>query len=165
MKNLIYDRQKVYNYAKKWAFLRNPNYYNFDAVGGDCTSFASQCIFSGSNIMNYSKNNGWYYINGYDKSASWSGVEYLYNFLVNNKSVGPYGQEVSLETITIGDIAQLSFDGKKYSHTLVIVNKESKFDLNKIYTASHTLDSFERNISSYNFKKIRFINIEGVRQW
>ena len=34
-----YDRQKAIQYAEKWAFSRNPKYYNFDAVGGDCTNF------------------------------------------------------------------------------------------------------------------------------
>ena len=55
MKELKYDRQKVIEYAKKWAFSRNPRYYNFDSVGGDCTSFVSQCIFVGANVMNYTK--------------------------------------------------------------------------------------------------------------
>ena len=40
-------------YANKWAFSRNPKYYNFDNIGGDCTSFVSQCILAGSNVMNY----------------------------------------------------------------------------------------------------------------
>ena len=55
MKEVQYDRQKAYNYAQKWAFKRNPIYYNFDNVGGDCTSFVSQCIFAGIGIMNYTK--------------------------------------------------------------------------------------------------------------
>ena len=56
----MYNRQKVYEYAKKWAYRRNPKYYNYDSVGGDCTNFASQCIFAGCGQMNYSKINGWY---------------------------------------------------------------------------------------------------------
>lgn len=28
MKEIQYDRKKVLEYAKKWAFLRNPKYYN-----------------------------------------------------------------------------------------------------------------------------------------
>ena len=163
MKELKYDRQKVIEYAKKWAFSRNPKYYNFDSVGGDCTSFASQCIFAWSNIMNYTKNIGWYYINGNNKSPSWSGVEFLYNFLINNKSIGPYGKEVSQNEIEIGDIAQLSFDGNKFEHTLVIVNIENKFTLSKIKIASHTFDSLNKAISEYLFQKIRFIHILGVR--
>ncbi len=160
----IYQRQEVVEYARKWAFSRNPNYYNFDSVGGDCTSFASQCIYAGSKIMNYSKINGWYYINGNNKSPSWSGVEFLYQFLINNTSTGPYGKISSNEKIEVGDIAQLSFDGIKFSHTLVIVSIINRLDLSKIKISSHTFDNFGKAISEYNFKKIRFIHIEGVRK-
>ena len=87
-----YNRKEAVEYAKIWAYKRNPKYYNFDTVGGDCTSFVSQCIYAGAKVMNYSTY-GWFYKNGYNKSASWSGVEYLYKFLVNNKQTGPYGRE------------------------------------------------------------------------
>ena len=157
-----YNRQAVIEYAKKWAFLRNPKYYNFDNVGGDCTSFVSQCIYSGSKKMNYSKNLGWYYINGNNKSPSWSGVEYLYQFLVKNKGIGPQAEETTQNKIELGDIAQLSFDGTQFGHTLVIVKIENKFTLNGIKIASHTFDSFEKPISEYEFKKIRWIHINKV---
>lgn len=163
MKEILYDREKVYEYAKKWAYGRNPQYYNFDNVGGDCTSFVSQCIFSGAKVMNYSTNNGWYYINGNRKSPSWSGVEFLYNFLVKNKLTGPYGKETNNENIEIGDIVQISFDGEKFEHSVVIVDIEDKFDMNKIYIASHTYDSFYKALSEYDYDKLRFIHIDGVR--
>lgn len=159
-----YNRQKVYEYAKRWAFDRNPKYYNFDPVGGDCTSFVSQCIYSGANMMNYSKQNGWYYINGNNKSPSWSGVEFLYNFLVSNNSIGPYGKEISQNQIEIGDIAQISFNGNRFAHTLVIVKIEDNIDLGKIFISSHTFDSFNKSILEYNFQKIRFVHIQGVRK-
>lgn len=162
MKYIEYNRLEVVNYARKWAFLRNPKYYNFDSVGGDCTSFASQCIYAGSQKMNYKKDLGWYYINGNNKSPSWSGVEYLYQFLMNNKSVGPQAVEATQNKIEIGDIAQLSFDGEKFGHTLVIIKIENKFTLQGIKIASHTLDSLDKAISEYDFKKIRWIHIEKV---
>ena len=165
MKELQYNRQMVVNYASKWAYSRNPAYYNFDLLGGDCTNFGSQCIYAGSQVMNYSKQNGWYYINGNNKSPSWTGVQFLYNFLISNKSVGPYGINVNQNKIELGDIVQLSFDGISYGHTLVIVKIENKFSLSNIYTASHTFDSFNRKISSYNFQKIRFVHIQGVKNW
>lgn len=165
MKEIIYNREKVIEYAKKWAYDRNPQYYDFDNVGGDCTSFASQCIYAGAKIMNYSKQNGWYYISGNNKSPSWSGVEFLYNFLTQNKSVGPYGYEVEQDKIELGDIAQLSFDGNKFSHSLVIVKIQDKTDLNQIFISSHTFDSFNKRISEYNFEKIRFIHIDKVRKY
>lgn len=165
MQTIKYDRKKAYEYAKKWAYLRNPKYYNFDSVGGDCTSFASQCIYAGAQTMNYIKDKGWYYIDGNNKSPSWSGVEFLYQFLIQNKTVGPFGKEVKLEEIEIGDLAQLSFDGTKYGHSLIITDIKNKIDLSNIFIASHTLDSFNKKISSYNFKQIRFIHIEGVRKY
>ena len=165
MKEIIYNREKVIEYAKKWAYDRNPQYYDFDNVGGDCTSFASQCIYAGAKVMNYSKQNGWYYISGNNKSPSWSGVEFLYNFLTQNKSVGPYGYQVEQNKIELGDIAQLSFDGNKFSHSLVIVKIQDKTDLNQIFISSHTFDSFNKRISEYNFEKIRFIHIDKVRKY
>lgn len=165
MKETEYNREETVKYAEKWAYLRNPKYYNFDLVGGDCTSFASQCIYAGSNVMNYTKNTGWYYINGNNKSPSWTGVEFLYNFLINNKGVGPYGIEVDQSEIMLGDIAQISFDGQKYGHTLVIVNIENKFSLAGIKIASHTFDSFNKSISEYELKKVRFIHIQKVRKY
>lgn len=101
MRDIKYQRDKVINYAKEWAFSRNPKYYNYDLLGGDCTNFASQCIFSGSGTMNYNKNNGWYYINPNNKSPSWTGVKFLFDFIINNKSVGPYGIEAKQEDIQL----------------------------------------------------------------
>ncbi len=165
MRQIQYNRQNTIEYAKKWAFLRNPKYYNFDPVGGDCTNFVSQCIFAGSNTMNYTKNTGWYYINGNNKSPSWTGVDFLYRFLINNKSVGPFGRTVLQQEVELGDIAQLSFDGKKFEHTLVIVNIENKYTLSGIKIACHTYDSYNKSISEYSFNKIRFVHIEGVRKY
>lgn len=45
----MYNRQKVYDYAKKWSYDRNPKYYNYDSIGGNCTNFGSQCVFAGCN--------------------------------------------------------------------------------------------------------------------
>lgn len=46
MNTISYDRNSAIAYAKKWALSQNPRYYNFDPVGGDCTSFISQCLYA-----------------------------------------------------------------------------------------------------------------------
>jgi len=46
-------------------------------------------------VMNYTPVMGWYYNSTYDRTPSWSGVEYLYNFLIGNQGVGPYARVVS----------------------------------------------------------------------
>lgn len=163
MKEFSYDRNKAVAYAKKWALSRNPKYYNFDMIGGDCTNFISQCIYAGSGVMNYTKELGWYYIDGNRKSPSWTGVEFLYNFLISNKGVGPYGELVTQNVIELGDIVQMSFDGQHFVHSMIIVNKKED-DLKGIKIASHTFDSFDKSIMEYKFQKIRFIHIKGIRK-
>lgn len=109
--------------------------------------------------MNY---NNWYYNNGYDKSPSWSGVEFLYDFLIKNKGYGPRGIASSSDNVKIGDIAQLSFDGNHFGHSLFIVSIGPSNSLNNIAVATHTFDVFGKKISDYNFVKIRFVHIKDV---
>lgn len=162
MARKAYNRQKAVEYAHKWAFSRNPAYYNFDSIGGDCTNFISQCLYAGSNVMNYTKTFGWYYISGNDKSPSWTSVVYLYNFLTTNKSRGPYGKKVSIEQIKIGDVIQLSFDGASFSHSLIVVQNGLTPNIDNILVASHTIDRDYFHLKDFYFKSLRCINIEGV---
>ena len=153
----MYNRQKVYEYAKKWAYSRNPKYYNFDPVGGDCTNFVSQCIYAGCGQMNYSQNNGWYYINGNNKSPSWTGVEFLYKFLISNKGVGPKGKETYIEDLKIGDVIQLSFNGISFGHSLIVIQNGNS--INNTLIATHTYDAFGKSVAEYSFKKYRCITL------
>lgn len=61
MRMLPYQRVAAVAYARKWALGRNPVYYDFQNIGGDCTNFASQCIFAGAQVMNWTPVFGWYY--------------------------------------------------------------------------------------------------------
>jgi len=163
MKIKKYNREKAIQYVRRWAMYRNPKYYNFDPVGGDCTSFISQAIYAGSEVMNYNLN-GWYYKNGNDKSPSWSGVEYLYKFLINNIGLGPYGREVEINQIERGDIIQLSFDETRFHHSLIVVDIVNNIkSFSNILIGTHTEDSLDRRVSTYTFNRIRFMKIDGVR--
>lgn len=48
---LPYNRRAAVAYAHKWAYSRNPAFYDFSEIGGDCTNFASQCLYAGTGIM------------------------------------------------------------------------------------------------------------------
>ena len=123
MEILNYDRQAAYAYAKKWAFGRNPKFYNFDKLGGDCTNFASQCIYAGAGVMNYTPTFGWFYKSLNERTPSWTGVEYLYNFLVNNTDgAGPFAEEVALDKLEPGDIVQLGRSTGAFYHSPVVVS-------------------------------------------
>ena len=160
MREIAYNREKAVAYARRWALSRNPAYYNFEEIGGDCTNFASQCIYAGAGIMNYTPTVGWYYNSASDRTASWSGVEFLYDFLIKNTSVGPFAREVSQNEILPGDIVQLGTLSGRFYHSPVIIETEPE-----ILIAAHTYDALDRPLSSYSYQKARFLHIEGVRTW
>lgn len=161
---LSYDREAAVNYARKWAYYRNPRYYDFEDIGGDCTNFASQCLFAGSGIMNYTPLFGWYYRSASDRTPSWTGVPYFYNFLVSNKGPGPYGSDVPADMLEIGDFVQFASIRPDFHHTPVIVYIDGTPSPETIYVAAHSNDADMRPLASYGpFLKLRYIHIEGVR--
>lgn len=155
-----YNRTKAVEYARKWALDRNPAYFNFDKLGGDCTNFASQCLYAGSGIMNYTPIYGWFYKTSSDRTASWTGVRFLYNFLVSNKSVGPFAVLADEQDIEVGDIIQLGDSDGRFYHSPVVSAVYPQ-----ILVCAHSDDALDRPLSSYNYEMIRFLHIEGVRIW
>lgn len=159
MRIIPYDRTSALTYALTWALKRNPEYYDFSKIGGDCTNFASQCLFAGSKTMNYTPINGWFYINAYNRTASWTGVRYFYNFLSNNKDIGPFARTVNFDEIELGDFIQLKNLGNEYHHTLIVVGFENNIPL----IAAHSADIINKPISQYKYDELRCIHIEGIR--
>lgn len=160
MREVPYNRDAAVAYARRWALDRNRAYYDFESIGGDCTNFASQSIYAGARVMNFTKVLGWYYRSVSDRTASWTGVEYLYRFLVNNQSVGPYGHIVSQNEAEPGDIVQFGTRSGDFYHSPVITAVEPT-----ILVAAHTYDALDRPLSSYIYDVARFIHIDGVRTW
>ena len=158
-----YNRTKAVEYAHRWAYSRNPDFYNFDNLGGDCTNFASQCLYAGSGVMNFTPTNGWYYIDLENRAPAWTGVEYLYNFLTGNQGVGPFGYEASIREVQPGDLVQLSFTKPYFEHTPVIVEVRTPVNMNNILVAAHTYDVDYKPLGSYRFRDVRYIHIDGVR--
>ena len=100
-----YNRKAAVRYAHQWAYRRNPEFYDFSALGGDCTNFASQCVYAGSQRMNFTPTYGWYYIDANNKAPAWTGVDYFYNFMTRpDESVGPIAEETAIDRILPGDV-------------------------------------------------------------
>ncbi len=158
MRNIPYDRSAAVAYARAWALGRNPAYYDFEKIGGDCTNFASQCIFAGARTMNFTPVTGWYYRTSSARTASWCGVAYLYKFLMSNRGPGPYARLVAQRQAAPGDIVQLGRWNGVFYHTSVILSADPV-----ILVAAHSDDSLDRPLSSYNYDVARFVHIDGVR--
>ncbi len=155
-----YNRKNALAYAKRWALDRNPLFFSFNGIGGDCTNFVSQCIFAGGCVMNYTPTYGWYYISSNDRTPSWSGVEFFYDFITENKEQGPFGHEVSREELKPGDVIQLANDEGDFYHTIIITDIT---DDGEILIAAHSDDYLNRPFSEYSYAAARFLHIDGIR--
>ncbi len=154
-----YNREHAVAYAAKWAYGQNPLFGSFQGFGGNCTNFVSQCLYAGCCRMNYKAVFGWYYISMEDRTASWSGVNFFYNFIVGNEGVGPFGRECRPEETEIGDVIQLAKNESGYYHTLLIVGYDGEDPL----VAAQTDNALNRPLSSYTYDYARYLKIGGVR--
>ncbi len=158
-----YDRQKAVDYAHQWAMSRNPAFFDFSELGGDCTNFASQCVYAGAGVMNFTREVGWFYINANDRTPSWTGVEFFYNFMVNNRGLGPVMREVPLLFIRPGDVIQLRFKTEGvFEHAPVVVSAGFPPRPDNILVAAHSYDSDNRPLNTYEYNALRPLHVVGV---
>ncbi len=168
MNTVAYDRNAAVNYARLWAFARNPQYYDFSALGGDCTNFVSQCLYTGAPVMNYSPTYGWYYITAGQRTAAWSSTAYLYRFLTTNTSVGPFATDLGRFApadsppagVSVGDVVQLGNPQGEFYHSLLIVDLTDG-----VRVAGHSIDVWNKPLAAYTAPTVRYIHIEGYRNW
>jgi hypothetical protein len=166
MRIIPYDRLATVDYARQWAYSRNPNYYDFSSLGGDCTAFASQCLFAGCGVMNYTPDIGWYYRSPSDRAAAWTGVEFFYRFLTENadneigNGTGPFAKEVSINEVELGDFIQLGKKTGDFYHALIVVG----FSNTTTLVSEHSYDAFNRPLTSYSFEELRCLHVLGARR-
>ena len=161
---LPYDRRAAVAYAHAWAYRRNPFYYDYNEIGGDCTNFASQCLYAGAGVMNFTPDYGWYYIDANQKAPAWTGVDYFYRYLIrNDQSAGPFAQEAVLAQMQPGDFVQLrAFNAPAFTHTAVVVRVGRRPNLSNVLVAAHSSDTDYKPLRTYSFSAIRFLHILGV---
>jgi len=165
---LPYNRRAAVDYAHKWAFGRNPDFYDFSEIGGDCTNFASQCLYAGGGVMNFTPDFGWYYIDPNNRAPAWTGVPFFWNFMTRRvASVGPWGVKSALRYLLPGDFVQIRFkeSGDVFAHTPVVVSVGNPPALNNVLVAAHSNDADNRPLSTYeNVDEFRFLHILGIFQ-
>ena len=109
--------------------------------------------------MNFTPVYGWYYVTQSQRTASWTGVSYFYDFLVGNEGEGPYAEEADLSLLAPGDVIQLGRE-EGYYHTLLTVGRtEDGVPL----VAAQSDDALDRPLSTYRYGVARGLRILGVR--
>ena len=162
LEQIAYHRRAAVAYAHRWAFQRNPAFYDYEDIGGDCTNFASQCLYAGSGVMDFTPDFGWYYLNANDKAPAWTGVEYFYRYLTRDQlRPGPFAVETGLDLLLPGDFVQLSPQGNAFTHTAIVVQVGSRPTLRNTLVAAHSYDVDRKPLSNYSFRAIRYLHILG----
>lgn len=159
MKEFPYNRDAVIEYARKWALSRNPSYYDFEKIGGDCTNFISQCLFAGGNAMNYTVDTGWNYRSLSDRAPAWSSVEFLFRFLISNKGIGPTASIAAEREVLPGDLIQLGTRDGHFYHTLIITHISPQ-----ILICAHSYDALDLPLERYQYGNVRYLHVEKVNR-
>lgn len=164
LERIPYDRRAAVSYAHRWAYGRDPDFYDYELIGGDCTNFASQCLYAGTGVMDFTPVYGWYYLDPNDKAPAWTGVEYFYRFLTRAAPTpGPVGVSTGLDRLLPGDFVQLRAEGEEtFGHTAVVVAIGYRPTLSNILVAAHSYDVDYRPLSTYQFQDLRSIHILGA---
>lgn len=150
-----YDRKKAVEYAHIWALSRNPDFYDFSKLGGDCTNFVSQCLYAGGGSMIFEAD-GWFYLSSHDRSPSWASVTSLKDFLLNDKR-GLIATRCEEKDVQMGDIVMLRQNEFRFNHSLII----SKVG-EEICVCGHSNDVLDRNIKEYFALEKIWLHIQGI---
>jgi hypothetical protein len=163
-----YNGVAAANYADTWATGRNPFYH--DEGDYDCTNFASQGIYEGTNHTMSSPTNymtKWYFddFTPHTGSFPWIRVEGIYTFLTTNTGRGPYGYNSGSYLCNLGKgHVVLMKQAGVWKHT-VIVSKiiGDCHDPSKILVDAHSDNYYRRALSKYSGYTWYAITISGYR--
>ncbi len=158
MKN--FDKESAVIYARKHALKYNPDFMSFKGLGGDCTNYISQCLLAGGGVMNYS-NNGWFYVDSNNRAPSWTGVNFLTNFLLANKTPGFRVEIIKKENLQIGDIVQIRQNPNRFNHTMIVTKAYG----GKVFVSAHSNDCLDKSLDDYKYIEIMCLRIIGVNEW
>lgn len=154
-----YNRQKAVQYALHWWNARNPRFYNFENLGGDCTNFVSQCLNFAGIQMDFAPN-GWFYNNLNSRAPAWTGVNEFYTYGINNsKNVGVKFKECPIEETEIGDLVQLVTKNRQVFHHTAIITEKLGNTFSNIFITCHTNNAKNKPLSAYNIKNYRFLKV------
>ena len=164
-----YDREKAVKYARTWALSRNPNYMDYEKYGGDCTNFISQCLHAGNIPFDEQGKDvlmKWYWYSDRLRTPSWTGVNPLRTYLLNNnragtQNFGVFSTLCNYEDLIPGDLVQKSINGA-LTHTMMVSEKlyDHRGKIKDYLVCQHTYDLLDFPLSQKD-GVLSYIKIHG----
>lgn len=148
------SKPNVVTYARNNFNKKNPvsgngtvPYYDFSKISGnwDCTNFVSHALLAGGAKVYDTggsgvSSTGWYYRSLSNRSSSWSGVNQLHNYLVNNKKANKAAGISETYTHHTGQWSKgyvlqfsASLQSTSYAHSTIITKKKLSNDGERAY--------------------------------
>lgn len=158
-----YNGLAALDYTETWWNGRNPDYHDAPL---DCTNFASQAIFEGTNeTMSDGRDYylDWYYdFPTHSGSLPWVRVGPFFTFLTTNTGQGPYGYATSdhLCALYPGDVITMK-QGGEWKHTVVVRSLVECHDPAQVYVDAHEPNAYRRPLSDYSIYSWEGIHIQG----
>jgi len=172
---VAYDRDSAKEYALQYALERNPEWFAYDSLGGNCQNFGSQVLRAGGIPMDISGGATWkHYSTGVNlnntaegRTPSWTGVPFFYFYAKNNSGYGLVATvDANVYTAEAGDIMQVGNPEGEFTHTIVSLGPitDEEGNVIDIVTVSNTMDRKNYPLSAYNCPFVRLIKVHGYNK-
>ena len=158
-----YDRAAAYDYLMAYCDERNPRWYAYDDVGGNCMNFGSQVLLAGGIPEDERGDEEWYWDGQNDLDLSWINVGHFYDYCRDNEGYGLVADtEAGYYTGEVGDVVIVGFAGD-HRHTTVIshVVEDEEGNVVDYLITCNTTNYKDFPVSAYYYTCHRLIKIFG----
>ena len=158
-----YDRAAAYDYLMAYCDERNPRWYAYDDVGGNCMNFGSQVLLAGGIPEDEKGDEEWYWDGQNDLDLSWINVGHFYDYCRDNEGYGLVADtEAGYYTGEVGDVMIVGFAGD-HRHTTIIshVVEDEEGNVVDYLITCNTTNYKDFPVSAYYYTFHRLIKIFG----
>lgn len=163
------DRVTAVKYARDNALIINPQWGNYESMGGDCTNFTSQCLYNGKVPFDSSGTYKWYWYSDSNRVPPWTGATEFRQYALGNNSAttnnyGLYAKASSWGYVIQSDIVQLGGSSPYHSMFISAIVADLYDNITDYLICQHSTSAQERlkdyPLSSKAGTK-SYISIEG----
>ena len=158
-----YDRVAAYDYLMAYCDERNPAWYAYDDVGGNCMNFGSQVLLAGGIPEDEKGDEEWYWDGQNDLDLSWINVGRFYDYCRKNEGFGLVADtEAGYYTGEVGDVLIVGFSGD-HRHTTIIsdIVKDKAGNTVDYLISCNTTNYRDFPASAYYYTFHRLVKIFG----
>lgn len=154
-----YNRDAAKKYMMQWINKRNPDWYAYDAYGGNCMNFASQVMYAGG----IHQTDNWFWNDVWDYSPSWITVGGFTDYSANTDNKHLYcDSNANYYTGNVCDLILIGIDDTR-SHATVIsdIIKNKKGETIDYLLCCNTTNLKNFPAAAYHYTNQHLIRIYG----